>query len=223
MTEFREEQAAKLEPRKALARFGAVALIQVSGVLLTLVVLLIIRGIVEEGWQSFYWWLWGVAGVGSCLLLLLAYAIMSIGTFNVDYAERIIKALFVINTVAFALAMVRAGGSPCSAFSQVIPIQLSGILVLEQQKEKMTSTHSNAALGYAGIAIAIWIAAELSGSYLATSFGWTNEGSGSAWETANRVAATILVVVGMLFTAAAYLLPHKLLFTRFFKEKFMNP
>src|SRR5947209_5951269 len=183
MTEFSEGRAPKLEPREALARLSVVSGIQVIGVLITLVVLLLIKLIAEEEWQSFYWWLWGVAGVGSCLGLLLAFAIMGIRTFNVDYTERIINALFVTNTLAFALAMVRTGGSPYSAFGQVIPIQLSGILILEQQKEKMTSTHSNAALGYAGISIVVWVVAEVSGSCLAMLFGWTTGGSGIAWET----------------------------------------
>ena len=54
-------------------------------------------------------------------------------------------------------------------------------------------------------------------------FGWTTGGSGIAWETWNRIAASILVVAGMLATAIAYLLPSRLLFTKFFKEKFIEP
>jgi hypothetical protein len=222
MTKFSEGQNPKLTPREALARFSVVSFIQASGVVITLGVLVLVQLIVGEGWQSFYWWLWGVAGVGSCLGLLLAFAIMGIRTFDVDYAERIIQVLFVTNTLAFALAMVRTGSFPCSAFGQVIPIQLSGILLLEQQKERMTSTRSNAALGYAGIAIVIWVIAELSRSYLATSLGWTAGGNGTAWESGNRIATTILVVTGMLFTTIAYLLPSRLLFTKFFNEKFIE-
>lgn len=223
MMESSEGRARKLTKPEALARFSVVSGIQVIGVLITLGVLWIAQSVTDKEWLRDCWRIGVVAGFGSWLILLLAYAIMGVRAFSINCAELLIKAIFAINTLAFALAMARTGGASCSVFGQVIPIQLSGILLLEQQKEKMTSTHSNAALGYAGFAISVWIAAELSRNRLSALFGWVGGDGENTLEDWNRIAGTILVVVGMLFTAVAYLLPRSPLFIRFFKDDRAEP
>ena len=59
-------------------------------------------------------------------------------SFGPKITEGVIWLVFAINTVFFTLGMARTGGPAESFFAQLVPIQLSGILVLQQQKLMLT-------------------------------------------------------------------------------------
>lgn len=209
----------ELKKPEALARFSVVSAIQVLGFAITIIPLII--GARAGGvWQYDCLWVGIIAGVLSIGAIILVYIGMGIFGFNAKLTEWIIRAIFVVNTTAFAFAAARTGGPSCSIFGQIIPIQLSGILLLEQQKEKMTSKQSKGRLvfGYAAIAIIAWVIVELFRDRLAALLGWSASVTGTIPGTWYTIAATSLVAAGMAFTAIAYLLPRSPGFIDFFPK-----
>lgn len=219
MSESAEEPRELIKP-EALARFSVVSAIQVLGVAITIIPL-IVGARTGPGWQYDCMWIGIIAGTMSILSIIWIYIWMGIRGVKTHLTEWIIRVIFVVNTIAFAFAAARTGGPSCSIFGQIIPIQLSGILLLEQQKEKMTSKKSKGTLvyGYATIAIVAWVIAELFRDRLATLLGWSASVTGATLGNWYTVAATILVVAGMAFTAIAYLLPRSPSFINFFPKE----
>jgi hypothetical protein len=159
--EVREEHSPrKLTKAEARARIGLVFGLELVGIAIIMIPL-ISQGMATKGWQRDCLLIGGIAGGVSVVILSLTHVVMGIRGINVTLTEGIIGVIFVVNTIAFAVAMARTGGPSCSVFGQIIPLQLSGMLLFEQQKEKMTSQHTYAAVFYTAITISIWVIAVL--------------------------------------------------------------
>jgi hypothetical protein len=190
---------------QAMDRLSIVSLIQILGILITLGLLGLSHAMVNGGrWRIFCWWVGIGTSLGTIALLLIAHSTIRVRGPN--WSERIIQFVFIGNTVALALGMARTGGASSSVFSQTIPIQLSGMLLLELQKERLTSSKTQAYWWYALIAIAFWVAAELIGG---SRFGIVASKDGD-YEVWRRVASAVLFVVGTIFTVITYKFPQSI-------------
>jgi len=135
-------QITELLPAQAFTRLSVVSLIQLIG-------FVAVWGLVRYGprrfqvttvapWQQDCLRLAQIFGVISFLILFLTMIGGFIGGWGARAAERAIWITFVTNTAFFSLGMARTGGAARSFFSQLVPIQLAGILMLEQQKAMLT-------------------------------------------------------------------------------------
>lgn len=190
---------------QALDRLRIVSLIQLLGIVLTLLLLGSSHFFVSEDWQLFCWVVGAVASFLTLVILVIAFCTIEVRGPN--WAERMIQLVFLANTVALAFGMARTGGASNSVFSYTIPIQLSGMLLLELRKDKLTLGESRAYWWYAGITIFVWVTAEV---IAASVFGLLPRGS-LAYEYWRRIAAAILVFAGTLFTVITYKFPTCLL------------
>jgi len=209
--------AGRLKPHQAMARLSVVALIQFGGVKLTFWLIESFPGHFDATYQA-YWQddclrlanvlFW----VGFCLLCasVLGYLTLSWGYFaewESAITEGAILLTFAVNIVYFSLAMVRTGGPAHSFFAQLVPMQLSGILILEQQKTMMTSRRLSPrwrALLYAGFTILVWLIIVGFSERVQSLFGWKTtmiEGSRDDYEI---WTAAILFCLGVAVTALAY-------------------
>jgi hypothetical protein len=207
--------AGELKEEDALSRLCVVSLIELVGVLLTI-------GLIEYG-PSFYgithdpWQhdclriaiVLAIAGLG----LLVASVVSFLQRWKPVIAEGIILLAFGGNIILFSLAMARTGGPAHSFFAQLVPMQLSGILILEEQKARMMSKKSSPrkrAWLYALFTVIVWVIAWQFPLRFAARLGWkqmTIETSLMTVETVKRFenfAATVLFTLGMLVTAFAY-------------------
>ena len=191
----------ELKGDQALARLCAVSLIQLIGVSLTFI--LITWGARRYGVPNEATWrqdclLIAYALVGTILLLFLTLIFSYLRRWKSSVPEGVILFTFAANIIAFSLAMARTGGPSHSFFAQLIPMQLSGILILEQQKAMMASQQSTKrkrAWFYAGFTIVVWLVAVLSPLQVDIK---------DVPQTYEEMAATILFILGMAVTAFAY-------------------
>jgi hypothetical protein len=162
-----------LTPGEAGSRLVIVTGIQWLGVGF-LVGPLVTRGIQSSGWQRSCLLFGLLAALGAVLLLImLLYAAKRRfkdppDSFDVRKTELAITFAFVLNTVALALAMARTGGPSCSTYGQMIPMQLSGMLLLALQKETFTSDRSFRSIIYPVITLFFGARLFYSGSNLLT-------------------------------------------------------
>ncbi len=128
--------------------------------------------------------------------------------FDVRKTELAIAFAFFLNTVALALAMARTGGPSCSTYGQMIPMQLSGMLLLALQKETFTSDRSLRPIIYPAITLFFWGSSVVSWQQLANWRGWTitvgpNQGG------YGFLSPGLLIFCEILLMAIAYFVPRK--------------
>ena len=205
-----QKQTGELKEEQALARLFAVAVIQLVGVSLTFVLIKYFPrafGLAAEtDWQHdclAIAYTLGLTGV----LLLLMYGFSHQRRWKPIIPEGSILVTFGVNIIAFSLAMARTGGPSHSFFGQLVPMQLSGILILEQQKLMMTSNQSSTrarAWLYAGFPVFVWLAVVSFPFQVASLFGWKETTIEIGIKTYEAWTATILFTLGVLVTAFAY-------------------
>jgi hypothetical protein len=214
------KQTDKLDGPDSLARLCVVSVIQLVGVYMTIGLIKYgprIFGITGEvGWQH------DCLRIADCLeatvlILLLTLAFGYYFKLGATIPEGVIWLVFGINTVAFSLAMARTGGPAHSFFGQLVPMQLSGILLLEQQKAKMTSKQSTP-WGFIGFAGLTWIAVVLFQMKVKGLLGWAETSMEKTHETYENWAGTLLFLLGIVVTAVAYWLPPRPGFIKRFRK-----
>ncbi|HEY6232970.1 MAG TPA: hypothetical protein VIW64_17030 [Pyrinomonadaceae bacterium] len=200
----------ELKADQALARLCVVSLIQLVGVSLTF--FLIKYGprafglTVEADWQRDCMVIAYVLGA-TIILLFLTFILSYLRRLRPGFPEGIILVTFGVNIIAFSLAMARTGGPSHSFFTQLIPMQLSGILILEQQKAIMISEQSSGrtrAWLYAGFTVFVWLIVVLFPGQVASLFGRQEMTIETSLKTYEEWAATVLFILGMIVTAFAY-------------------
>lgn len=207
----------RLKPHQALARLSVVALIEFVGVLLTFWLIeswpRYFDGTYEAYWQDDCLKLARVLFVIGCCLLVTC--VLGYLTFSSRYfaawapaiAEGGILLTFGLNIVYFSLAMMRTGGPAHSFFAQLVPMQLSGILILEQQRMMMTSRRLSPrwrALVYAGFTILVWMIVVSFRERVQSLFHWEGKVIESSPDDYEMWIAVILFVLGIVVTAFAY-------------------
>lgn len=201
-------QAEQLKKSEALARLSVVALIQTFGVVIAFCLIKYVPGWLgstkEEDWQhdclGIAYFLFGSLGV-----LLLTFIFTNLfRRITPSFPEAIILLMFVVNTVAFSLAMARTGGPSHSFFGQLVPMQLSGILLLEQQKAAMTSTDAIPPWYFAGFTLLIWLLVAVFPNQVKWLCHWQQMSFETSAKGYEKSAATTLFAVGIIVTAFAY-------------------
>jgi hypothetical protein len=195
-----------------------VSLIEFFGVLLTIMLITLVAwrfGVGDlqhwQGWQKDCGVIAGILFLIAVVILLTTVALVLVmlrgGTWLRNcrpiVAEGVILAAFIVNIVAFCVAISRSGGPSHSFFTQLVPMQLSGILILEQQKASMTNRKSGArrrSCYYAAFAIVVWL---VSAPY---SIGVVQMGGGNYED----FVASFLFVLGVLVSVAAFVIPPRL-------------
>ena len=211
-----QTKTAELTEEQGLARLCVVSLIQSVGVYLTIGLneyLPLFFGLTEEaGWQRDCL---KIASVLRWTITMLFFTL--IGSYLLRWkpktSEVVIIITFVVNIFAFSLAMVRTGGPAHSFFAQLVPMQLSGILILEQQKAMMTSQQPSKrwrALLYAVFAIVASLTVVCLSKRFQRLFGWQDLTMQANQESYARWVATTLFILGMIVTAFAYLVTPRL-------------
>jgi hypothetical protein len=196
---------------EAGSRLVIVFVIQLLGVVF-LVVPLMLPGIKNDGWQQSCRRFGGLAAIGLVLLLgMFVYAAWQHfhdQAFDVRKTELAITLAFVLNTVALALAMARTGGPSCSTYGQMIPMQLSGMLLLAQQKQTFTSDQSFQPVIYAAITLFFWGSSVLFWQQLAHWRGWATT-IGTNERGYGFLSPGLLIFCEILLMAIAYFVPRK--------------
>ena len=196
-----------LTEEQALSRICMVFMIEFVGVVLTIILICCGPGKFTEG-DKVYWKLdCGYIAAGLFLFAVflgLTFAVSWLRRWRPSIPEGIILLTFIVNIIAFSMAMARTGGTH-SFFGQLIPMQLSGILILEQQKTMFkTSSQRYRAWFYATFTVIVWVIAVWCPMKFAALFGW----GATSIETINKfyenLVATILFILGMGVTAGAY-------------------
>jgi hypothetical protein len=166
----------KLSLAEALARLSVVSLIQLVGFAATILVVKLGQGSLsasEADWQRDCLRIAYFFGIMSLIVLFVTLIVGFLFSLSANLPEGVIWGVFAVNTIFFSLAMVRTGGAACSFFGQLIPIQLAGILVLEQQKAMMTNTRPNT-WAFAAFSILVWLGVVLFPTQVAGLLGWKN-------------------------------------------------
>ncbi len=206
----KQNETAELTEDQALARLCVVSLIQLVGVSLTFFLIKYgprafgLSG--EADWQRDCLVIAYVLGV-TIILLFLTLIFSYLRRWRPWVQEGIILFTFGVNIIAFSLVMARTGGPSHSFFGQLVPMQLSGILILEQQKAIMMSKQSSKrkrAWLYAGFTIVVWLIVVLSPVQVASLFGRQEMTLETNLKTYEEWAATVLFILGMIVTAFAY-------------------
>ena len=215
-----EFETSELPEEHALSRVFVVSLIQIVGVSLTIALVkfgprwahggygfrALFRPADEAGWQQDCLAIAYFLGA-NVILLFLVFGFSYIRRWKPGIPEGIILFTFVVNIIAFSLAMARTGGPSHSFFGQLVPMQLSGILILEQQKAMTTSRTSSTrkrAWYYAAFTVFIWLIVWLFPMRFAALFGWKQMTIEASVKSYEDFAATVLFILGMLVTAFAY-------------------
>jgi len=202
MIDNNESTPRDLKDSERIGRFARVLLIQILGAV-TIQLLLRTSG---AAWQTDCL---SIADAVTCVtlgLLVMLVLILLMPTL-VKLTEPLIVFTFLVNTLACCVALARTGGPVNSLFGPLIPIQLSGVLVLEQQKEAQTKKPSRVPWGYAAISILLWLAAHFGAEQINAVFHWKSSGQGQLTGSYATEAA-LLTAIGMLFTAMTYLMPR---------------
>ena len=224
-----QKQPGEIKEEQALARLFVVAIIQSVGVGLTTVLIKYLPRMFgltgEADWQrdclsiaNVLWW--------TAFLLLVTLGFSYVRRWKPGIPEGAILVTFGVNIIAFSLAMARTGGPSRSFFGQLVPMQLSGILILEQQKLMMTSSQSSKrarAWLYAGFTVFVWLTVFLSPGQVASLFGRKEMTIGAGLEIYEEWAATILFTLGIIVTAFAYWAPTWPGFLAFFRRPNPTP
>jgi len=175
---------------------------------------LVTPGIQNNGWQRSCLLFGLLAALGAALLLImLLYAAKRRfkdppSSFDVRKTELAITFVFVLNTVALALAMARTGGPSCSTYGQMIPMQLSGMLLLALQKETFTSDRSFRSIIYPAITLFFWGSSVLFWQQLAQWRGWATT-IGANEVGYGFLSPGLLIFCEVLLMAIAYFVPRK--------------
>jgi hypothetical protein len=205
-----QKQTGEIKEDQALARLCVVSLIQLLGVSLTFFLIKYgprAFGLTDEAdWQRDCLVIAYVLG-GTIIILFLTFIFSYLLRLKPSIPEGIILFTFGVNIIAFSLAMARTGGLSRSFFGQLIPMQLSGILILEQQKAIMTSKQSSTrarAWLYAGFTIFVWLLVVSFPVQVASVFGQKEMTIETSLKTFEEWAATMLFILGIVVTAFAY-------------------
>ena len=210
----------ELSEEQALSRAFVVSAIELVGVGLTFLLIKYGPGLFslrsEPDWQN------DCLGISYVLFftgfgVLVMFALSWFRRWHPSVPEGIILLTFVVNIICFTLAMARTGGPSNSFFGQLVPMQLSGILILEEQKAMVTagkSTKRRRAWFYAGFSILVWGIVWYYPEHFQGLFHWKeltiklppnptpqNEASLKSYQNS---AATFLFTLGMIVTAFAY-------------------
>jgi hypothetical protein len=195
-----------LSSGEAGSRLATVLLIQTLGVVFVLGPL-IKPGFSADDWQRSCLLFGTLSAIGWLLLFAMFWVAAKRAfkkeEFNTRQTEVMISVAFVLNTVALSLAMTRTGGPASSSFGQMIVMQLSGILLLEQQKEAFTSRHTFWPLAYPILTLLFWGSAVLFWRHLAARMGWSTTVVGYAF-----LSPSILILCEIVLMAVAYFLPR---------------
>lgn len=156
----------------------------------------------------------------SLALLFITLIISVLWSWGVSFPEWVIRVVFGINTICFALGMIRSGGPSRSFFGQLVPLQLSGILVLEQQKAMLTQVQFTTwVFVFAAFSMVVWLVAVLSQKRVVQCWNWSEISSDHSLERFNVFAATVLFVLSVCVTVMAYWLPLQPWFIAFFSRR----
>jgi hypothetical protein len=210
-----------LTSAEALARLSVVSLIQLIGFFMTI---LLVRwgprwftGTSKAEWQRDCLrgaYICGGVGLLALFVMLILGSLFSLAA---NWPEKVISAVFVLNTIFFAFGMARTGGAAYSFFGYLVPLQLSGILVLEQQKAMMTNTQLTT-WTFAAFSTFIWLAAVLLRKQLARRLQWQEFLMEPGLEKFTAFAATLLFVLSVAVTVLAYWLPPRPEFIEFIRR-----
>lgn len=209
------ENGSALTDSQAGVRVGLASIIQVAGTLFVGFPLWLKMGTDRWAHDCFYIGLtFGCGGI--VVLWATTYYIIFADRVNVVFTESIIRVIYVTNILALCIAMARVGDPSSSVFGHVIPLQLSGILLLEQQTES-TSRARYAALKYGTIALILWILAAAFRIVLWPFLTGKVEPSTSGPD--DKLATYLLIPSEIIFTVIAYYLPIWKRFRNFFEKK----
>jgi hypothetical protein len=197
----------ELEKGPALARLCVVSFIQFVGVLLTY--FLIYSGPSFAGVQKEVPWQNYCLGIAYVLfvstgVLVVTFFFSFFFRWRASIGEGIIWFTFAVNIIAFSLAMARTGGPAHSFFGQLVPLQLSGILLLQQQKAMLTCKRRASWLPTI-YTVFVWLTMVIIGRVI----GWKSVTTEPNLEKYELYAAGILFLLGLLVTALAYWLPTR--------------
>lgn len=135
--------------------------------------------------------------------------------------EGVIWLVFAMNTVFFTLGMARTGGPAESFFAQLVPIQLSGILVLQQQKLMLTGARATIwTFGTsAAFSVLTWLIAVSFQVQAVGIMGWDKTMMEGTLEAFGVFATTALFVLSVAVTVVAYWLPLQPWFIAIFEPE----
>lgn len=228
------EAALKLD--QALARLSVVLFIELAGFLATLV--LIKRGprwfnvVSEAEWQRDCLngiWYFGGASLIALIMMLIGGVFLprivkirnAILFYGPKITEGVIWLVFAINTVFFTLGMARTGGPAESFFAQLVPIQLSGVLVLQQQKVMLTRARATIwTFGtFAIFSVLTWLTAVSFQVQAVGIMGWDKTMMEDTLKGFGVFATTVLFVLSVAVTVVAYWLPLQPWFIAIFEPE----
>lgn len=201
-------------------RVALACIIQIVGTTVVLVPLSLEKA--KDGWQLDCYDLgWKFGGIGAFVLFVTSmYVILARENLKVVITEWVIKVIYTTNIIGLSLAMTRVGDPSTSVFGHIIPLQLSGILLLEQQKDSMTTPSRYAALRYGTIALLIWIAAVwLRESIVQLPFLWTGAINPCTSGCNDKLATQLLIPFEIAFTVLAFYISRWKQFSNFFGTK----
>lgn len=197
----------ELEKRAAYARLFVVTLIQTAGVYLAVALIeegpRVFRITGEADWQHDCL-LIGKGLKASVLILWVTFGCSWFWKWRASIPEFVIRTVFGLNIIAFSLAMARTGGPSHSFFGQLLPMQLSGMLLLEHQKATLLKSKRTAPWGYAGYAVVWWLIVWVFDMWVAKLFGRQKMIVEALFAPYEAFAATILFTLGIGVTAFAY-------------------
>jgi len=207
-----QEPIRQLSLEESLARLSVVSLIQLVGFIA--LVLLIrfgprwFKASSNAPWQRDCLRITFVMGGISLGALFLTLILGFLFSLNATVPEWVIWGVFGINTAVFSLGMARTGGPSNSFFGQLVPLQLSGILVLEQQRTMMTKTPL-VTWKFAAFSVLVWLVVVLFRRNFAQLLGWKNLVMGPGVHRFVLFATTTLFILSVAVTVLAYWLPPR--------------
>jgi hypothetical protein len=153
----------------------------------------------------------------SLLILFLTLIIGFLWPFGATPPEIVIWVIFAINVVVFSLGMARTGGPARSFFSQLVPIQLAGIFMLEQQKAMLMKTQVATwkFVAVSAIACLVWLSVVLFRERFEQLLQWQEHDMNPWLERFTVFATTFLFFLSVGVTVFAYWAPLRPEFVEF--------
>ena len=195
----------------AVARFAAVAVIE----LLALAVCFLPLLTCPHQWQKDCRKLGTVAAIlalAVCLMVLAGATLAPRATYDatvIKYVERGIVSIYLLNVLFLVFVTARTGGPTISLYGTLIPVQLSAMLFMQLQKDKLTNEASTQlATLYVVIALAGYLAAHYLRQRIASwPFLFTTDSEAVDYATQSAGWAAWLTVGAMFLSFVTYAVP----------------
>jgi hypothetical protein len=135
--------------------------------------------------------------------------------------EALLSGVYIFNVVILALITARTGGATASPYGTLIPIQLSAVLFMQLEKDRLTGDSSVGLSSiYVSIALLGYLFGHYGGAYVYAMPMFTRDSNAVSYAKTNASFAAWLTVGAMVLSYFTYAIPASKKFGEFVENWF---